>query len=87
LRAARAGLGGLWSAIFGGALVPNEGSRRAQMAANLLDAAAIDSSFAFEGLLEPLILRTNCSDAARISSPLTRRIEVENESLCSCTSL
>ena len=29
------------------------------------------SSFAFEGLLKPVILRTNCREAARISSLLT----------------
>ena len=29
------------------------------------------SSFAFDGLVKPLILRTNCNDAARISSSFT----------------
>ena len=47
------------------------------MAATSSTAAAKAASFAFDGLLKPLIFLTYCRDAARISSGVTGGIEVE----------
>jgi len=56
------------SRLRGAALVDNESiSLRATAAVSLM-ARSNAASFAFEGALNPLSLRTNCSDAARISS-------------------
>src|SRR6267142_2092061 len=55
----------------GGAVVCNERSRRPETSAISSIAARNAASFAFDGLLKPLNLRTNCNDAARISSSVT----------------
>src|SRR5580765_5178390 len=56
------------SRLRGAALVDSESiSRRATAAVSSI-ARSNAASFAFEGALNPLSLRTNCSDAARISS-------------------
>ena len=59
------------SRLFAGALVRSEPK-------SLRDAASISStarknagSFVIEGLVKPLTLRTNCSEAARISASVT----------------
>src|ERR1700722_739976 len=57
--------------FFGGAVVSSERSSRAETAAISSTAAAKIVSLAFEGLLKPLIFRTNWREAARISSWLT----------------
>ena len=59
------------SRFFGGALVSSELRRRAEMAATSSTAARNKASLAFDGLLKPVILRTNCSEAARTSSGVT----------------
>jgi hypothetical protein len=59
------------SRFFGGALVSSERRRLAEIAEISSTAARKEASFAFEGLLKPLIFRTNWSEAARISSVLT----------------
>src|SRR5271166_5271108 len=56
------------SRFFGGALVSSERRRLAEIPAISSTAARNDASFAFDGLLKPLIFLTNWSDAARISS-------------------
>src|SRR5205814_2729519 len=56
------------SRFFGAAVVVSESiSRRATSATSSI-ARSNASSFAFDGALNPLSLRTNCSEAARISS-------------------
>src|ERR1700677_3616869 len=59
------------SRFLGGAVVSSECSSRAEISAISSIAAKNDASLAFDGLLKPVIFLTNCSDAARISSPLT----------------
>ncbi len=67
---ARLGLGGFGFAILWGAPVSSE--RRRRLAESAISLAVLNAaSFAFEGLLNPLILRTNCSEAARTSSSVT----------------
>jgi hypothetical protein len=53
------------SRFLGGALVPSERRKSEEMFAMASMAAWKDASFALEGLLMPLILRTNCREAAR----------------------
>jgi hypothetical protein len=72
LSAARAlALAASSSRFFGGALVSSERMRRLEAPAISSIAARNAASFAFDGLLKPLIFRTNWSDADRISSPVT----------------
>src|SRR5437588_7783040 len=59
------------SRFFGDALVWSECRRRVETPAISSTAARKAPSFAFDGWLKPLIFLTNCSDAARISSPVT----------------
>src|SRR3981189_103810 len=59
------------SRFLGGALVSSERSRRLEMPATSSTAARNEASFAFDGLLNPLIFLTNCSEAARTSSSRT----------------
>src|ERR1019366_4528597 len=59
------------SRFFGGAVVSNWRSKRFDTAATSSTAARNGASFAFEGLLKPLIFLTNCSDAASTSSSVT----------------
>src|SRR3569623_172393 len=56
------------SRFFGGALVCSESRNRAEIAAMSRTASSNGCSFTFDGFVAPLILRTNWSDAARISS-------------------
>src|SRR5579885_101178 len=56
------------SRLLAGAFVSSERSSRADTRAISSTAAVNGASLAFEGLFRPLILRTNWSDAARISS-------------------
>ena len=53
---------------FGGAFVSSELRRVLVVAAISSTAARNAASLAFDGLLKPLTLRTNCNEAARISS-------------------
>jgi hypothetical protein len=55
----------------GGALVSSEARSLPEAAAISAMAVSKAASFALDGLLNPLILRTNCKDAARISSSVT----------------
>src|SRR6266849_8673663 len=72
LSAARAfALAASSSRFLGGALVSSERRRRVEIPAISSTAAINEASFAFDGLLKPLIFLTNCSDAARISSAVT----------------
>jgi len=66
------------SRLRAGAVVSREANRRADVAATSSIAAENAASLAFEGLLNPLILRTNCSDAARISSGVTGGSKLNN---------
>src|SRR6266851_10071240 len=59
------------SLLFGGAFVSSEQRRRVEMPAISSIAARNAPSFAFDGLLKPLIFLTNCSEAARTSSSVT----------------
>src|SRR5690349_21846068 len=59
------------SRFFGGAFVSSERSRRCEMPAISSIAARNGASLAFDGLLNPLIFLTNCSEAARTSSSVT----------------
>src|ERR1700746_2142403 len=69
LSAARAlALAAASSRFLGGALVSSECRRRNEMPEISSTAAANAASFGLDGLLKPLILRTNCRDAARTSS-------------------
>ena len=56
---------------FGAVVVSSEERRRDDAAAISSTAVAKAPSFAFEGLWKPLIFRTYCNDAARISSAVT----------------
>src|SRR5207245_856485 len=56
------------SRLRGGALVSSECSSLRDTAATSSTAERNGASLALEGLLKPLSLRTNCKDAARISS-------------------
>src|SRR5260370_42245461 len=59
------------SRLFGGAFVSSARRRRVEMPAISSTAASNAPSFAFDGLLKPLIFLTNWSEAARISSEVT----------------
>src|SRR5579864_7080549 len=59
------------SRFFGGAVVSSARSSRAETPATSSIAARNAGSFAFDGLVKPLIFLTNWSDAARISSSVT----------------
>jgi hypothetical protein len=59
------------SRFFGGALVSSERRRRAEMPATSSTAFTNKRSFAFDGLVKPLIFLTNWSEPARISSSVT----------------
>src|SRR5579883_1145644 len=59
------------SLFFAGAVVSSECSRRLAIAAISSTAASKVASFALEGLVNPLIFRTNWSEAARTSSSVT----------------
>src|SRR5271163_4855420 len=59
------------SRSLGGALVSSDARRRAQTNAISSTAESNGASFAFDGLLNPLIFLTNWSDASRISSSVT----------------
>src|SRR5713101_2077321 len=59
------------SRFFGGAFVSSERRRRIEMPAISSTAARNEPSFAFDGLLKPLIFLTNWSEAARTSSSVT----------------
>ncbi len=59
------------SRFFGGAFVSSECKKRLETAAISSIAARNAASFAFDGLLKPLIFLTNWSDEARISSDVT----------------
>src|ERR1022692_4026443 len=59
------------SRFLGGAFVSSEWRKRVEIPATSSTAARNASSFAFDGLLKPLIFLTNCSEAARISSTVT----------------
>src|SRR6266480_7714223 len=54
--------------FFGGAFVSSELRKMLVTAAISSTAARNAASFAFDGLLKPLTLRTNCNEAARSSS-------------------
>ena len=56
------------SRLRGAALVDNESIKRRATAAVSSIARSNAASFAFDGALNPLSFRTNCSEAARISS-------------------
>src|SRR5437773_5175392 len=56
---------------FGAVFVSSELRRVLVTAAISSTAATNASSLAFDGLLKPLTLRTNCNEAARISSSVT----------------
>jgi hypothetical protein len=59
------------SRFFGGAVVSSERSRRVATRAISSTAPSNAASFAFDGLVKPLIFLTNCSEAARTSSGVT----------------
>src|SRR5947199_6830327 len=59
------------SRLLGAAVVSSEWRRRVQTAATSSMAVLKAASFALEGLLKPLIFRTNWSDASRISASVT----------------
>ena len=57
--------------FLGGAVVSSDRSKRLDASATSSTAVRNAASLAFDGLLNPLILRTNCSDAARTSACVT----------------
>ena len=59
------------SRFFGIAVVSSDRSSRAEIFAISSTAPSNAASFAIDGLLKPVIFRTNCSDAARTSSCVT----------------
>src|SRR6185437_2851757 len=59
------------SRLRGGAFVSSERNSSTETSAILSTAARNAASLAFDGLLKPVTLRTNCSDAARTSSSVT----------------
>jgi len=59
------------SRFLDAALVSRDVSRFCEMAAISSTAAVKVASFVFDGLLNPVILRTYCSAAARVSSSVT----------------
>jgi amino acid transporter len=59
------------SRFFGGAFVSSADNRRIEALAISSIAPLNAASFAFDGLLNPVIFRTNCSEAARTSSGVT----------------
>ncbi len=72
LSAARAfALAASSSRFFGGELASSERKRVAETSAISSTAAKNEASFAFDGLLNPVIFRTNWIEADRISSAVT----------------
>src|SRR6266496_1985163 len=67
------------SRFLAGAVVSSERRRRFDTAATSSTAAIKDASLAFEGLLKPVILRTNWSEAARTSSSVTGGSKLKRE--------
>jgi hypothetical protein len=59
------------SRFLGAAFVSSDRRRRVETPATSSMASRNAASFAFDGLLNPLIFLTNCSEAARISSSVT----------------
>ena len=59
------------SRSLGGAVVSSACNRREETAATSSIAVEKAASLVFEGLVKPLILRTNCNAAARTSSSVT----------------
>ncbi len=59
------------SRFFAGACVSSRLNSRAETPATSSTAARNAASFACDGFVKPLIFRTNCSEAARISSSVT----------------
>src|ERR1700721_2829628 len=59
------------SRFFGVAVVSSDRKRRPEIFAISSTAPSNAASFACDGLLKPVIFRTNCSDAARTSSGVT----------------
>src|SRR4030081_966485 len=59
------------SRYLGGAVVSKEPRRLLEIAVIPSTAARNAASFVFDGLLKPLTFRTNCREAARISSSVT----------------
>src|SRR5260370_27201903 len=59
------------SRFFGGAVVSSQRRSRIDTPATSSTAAKNSPSFAFDGLVKPLIFLTNCSEAARTSSSVT----------------
>jgi hypothetical protein len=59
------------SRSLGGAFVSSDARRRAATKAISSTAESNGASFAFDGLVNPLIFLTNCRDASRISSSVT----------------
>jgi hypothetical protein len=57
--------------FLGAAVVSSELRRRMEAAAIWSTAARNAASLAFDGLLKPVTFRTNCNEAARISSSVT----------------
>jgi hypothetical protein len=66
------------SRFFGGAVVSSERRSRFEIPATSSTAAKNASSFAFDGFVNPLIFRTNCSEAARTSSSVTGGSKLNN---------
>ena len=56
----------------------NESTSLRAAAATSSTARLNASSFVFDGFVKPLILRTNCSDAARTSSSVTGGSKLNN---------
>jgi len=59
------------SRFLGRAFDSSDASKRPEIWATASTAEKNAASFAFDGLVNPLIFLTNCSDAARISSSVT----------------
>jgi hypothetical protein len=66
------------SRFFDGALVSNPRKNRIDASAISSMARPNASSFAFDGLLNPLIFRTNCSEAALTSSSVAAGSKLNN---------
>src|SRR3569833_635975 len=66
------------SRVRAGEFVSSDTRRRADEAATSSMAARKAASLAFEGLLNPVIFRTNCREAARISSSVTGGLKLKS---------
>jgi hypothetical protein len=64
--------------FFGGAVERRESSNRPEILAISSTAVVKAASFTLDGVLEPLIFRTNWSEAARISSSLAGGSKLNN---------